>query len=104
VIDELPVEVLDASLDLALVLRMRRTRKMSLNMTLTASFLPLLLELAAVIGKNSLRSLSSFSKIAVTSAAVNARVKQFTTNPSITFNAQVCSNAVLKSSTTRLNR
>jgi hypothetical protein len=55
VIDELPVEVLEASLDLALVLRMRRTRKMSLNMTLTASFLPLLLELAAVIRKNSLK-------------------------------------------------
>jgi len=54
-IDELPVEVLDASLDLTLVLRMRRMRKMSLNMTLTASFLPLLLELAAVIRKNSLR-------------------------------------------------
>ena len=55
VIDELPVEVLDASLDLTLVLRMRRTRKINLNMTLTAPFLPLLLELAAVIRKNSLR-------------------------------------------------
>jgi hypothetical protein len=55
VIDELPVEVLEASLDLALVLRIRRTPKMSLNTTLTASFLPLLLELAAVIRKNSLR-------------------------------------------------
>jgi hypothetical protein len=55
VIDELPVEVLDASLDLALVLRMRRTRKINLNTTLTAPFLPLLLELPAVIRKNSLR-------------------------------------------------
>jgi hypothetical protein len=31
VIDELPVEVLDASLDLALVLRVRRKRKMSVD-------------------------------------------------------------------------
>ena len=55
VIDELPVEVLEASLDLALVLQIRRTRKMSLNTTLTAPSLPLLLELAAVIRKSSLR-------------------------------------------------
>jgi hypothetical protein len=60
-IDGLPVQVLDAPLDLALVLRMRRMRKMSLNMTLTASFLPLLLELAAVIGKNVLGKFSSAS-------------------------------------------
>jgi hypothetical protein len=69
--DELPVEVLDASLDLTLVLRMRRTRKINLNTTLTAPLLPLLLELAAVIRKNSLRSLSCSSKTAVTSAAFN---------------------------------
>jgi hypothetical protein len=31
VIDELPVEVLDAPLDLALVLRVRRKRKMSVD-------------------------------------------------------------------------
>jgi hypothetical protein len=31
VIDELPVEVLDAQLDLALVLRVRRMRKMSVD-------------------------------------------------------------------------
>ena len=52
VIGELPVEVLDASLDLILVLRMRRTRKINLN---TAPFLPLLLELPAVTRKNSLK-------------------------------------------------
>jgi hypothetical protein len=40
-IDELPVEVLDAPLDLALVLRIRRMRKINLNTTLTAPFLPL---------------------------------------------------------------
>jgi hypothetical protein len=97
VIDELPVEVLDASLDLTLVLRMRRTRKINLN---TAPFLPLLLELAAVIRKNSLRSLSCSSKTAVTSADVNSRVKQFTTSLSTTFKAQTCSNAALKSLTT----
>jgi hypothetical protein len=34
---------------------MRRTRRITLNTTLTAPFLPLLLELAVVIGKNSLR-------------------------------------------------
>ena len=61
IIDELPVQVLDAPLDLALVLRVRRMRKMSLNMTLTSSFLPLLLELAAVIGKNVLGKFSSAS-------------------------------------------
>jgi hypothetical protein len=71
VIDELPVEVLDASLDLTLVLRIRRTRKINLNTTLTAPLLPLLLELAAVIRKNSQRSLSCSSKTAVTSAAFN---------------------------------
>jgi hypothetical protein len=62
-IDELPVQVLDAplNLDLVPVPRIRRTRKMSLNMTLTAPFLPLLLELAAVIGKNVLRKFSSAS-------------------------------------------
>ena len=54
-IDELPVQVLDAPLDLALVLRVRRMRKINLNTTLTALFLPLLLELAAVIRKNSLK-------------------------------------------------
>jgi hypothetical protein len=75
-------------------------RRISLNTTLTAPFLPLLLELAAVIRKNSLRSLSCSSKTAVTSADINSRVKQFTTNPSITFKAQTCPNAVLKSPTT----
>jgi hypothetical protein len=49
---ELPVQFLDVPLDLTPVLRIRRTRKISLNTTLTAPFLPLLLELAAVIGKN----------------------------------------------------
>ena len=43
VIDELPVEVLDAPLNLALVLRIRRKRKMSVDAGLTAPFLPLLL-------------------------------------------------------------
>jgi hypothetical protein len=43
---------LDTPLDLALVLRVRRKRKMSVDAGLTAPFLPLLLELAAVIGKN----------------------------------------------------
>jgi hypothetical protein len=61
VIDELLVEVLDASFDLILVLRMRRTRKINLNTALTAPFLRLLLELAVVIGKNSLRKPSSAS-------------------------------------------
>jgi hypothetical protein len=42
-IDEPPVEVLDAPLNLAPVPRTRKTRKMSLNMMLTAPFLPLLL-------------------------------------------------------------
>jgi hypothetical protein len=55
VTDELHVKVLDAPPDLALVPRIRRTRKMSLNTALTAPFLPLLLELAAVTRKNSLR-------------------------------------------------
>jgi hypothetical protein len=49
VINELPVEVLVTPLDLALVLRIRRMHKMSLNMALTAPFFPLLLELATVI-------------------------------------------------------
>ena len=54
-IDELPVEVLDAPPDLTLVLRIRRIRRINLNTTLTAPFLPLLLELAVVIGKKGLR-------------------------------------------------
>jgi hypothetical protein len=61
VINELPVEVLDAQLNLALVLQIRRTRRISLNTTLTAPFLPLLLELAAVTRKNSLRKPLLFS-------------------------------------------
>jgi hypothetical protein len=61
VINKLPVEVLDAPLNLALVLQIRRMRKMSLNTTLTAPFFPLLLELAAVIGKNVLGKFSSAS-------------------------------------------
>jgi hypothetical protein len=39
-------------------------------------------------------------KTAATSAAVNSRLKPFTTSSSTTFNAQTCSNAVLKSLTT----
>jgi hypothetical protein len=99
VINELPVQVLEAPLNLALVLKIRRTRRISLNTTLTAPFLPLLVELAAVIRKNSLRSLSCSPKTAVTSAAVNSQVKPFTTNLSTSFNAQTCPNAVLKSLT-----
>jgi hypothetical protein len=70
---------------------MRRTRKINLNTALTAPFLPLLLELAAVTERTAFESLSSFSKTAVTSAAFNSWVKQFTTNLFTTFNAQTCS-------------
>jgi hypothetical protein len=55
VTDELPVEVLDAPLDLALVPRVRRKRKMSVDAGLTAPFLSQLPELAAVIGKKGIR-------------------------------------------------
>jgi hypothetical protein len=54
-IDELPVQVPDAPPDPALVLQVRRKRKMSVDAGLTALFLPLLLELAAVTRKSSLR-------------------------------------------------
>ena len=52
-INELSVQVLNASFDLALVLRIRRMRKMSLNTVPTAPVLPLPLELATVVGKDS---------------------------------------------------
>jgi hypothetical protein len=61
VIDELPVKVLDAPTDPVLVPRIRTMRKISLNTTLTAPFLPLLLELAAVTRKNSPRKPLLFS-------------------------------------------
>jgi hypothetical protein len=100
VIDELPVEVLDAPLNLALVLRIRRMRKINLNTALTAPFLPLLLELAAVIGKSGLRKPPfCLSNMAAVSAVVNSWAKLFTTSLSTTLNAQVCSNALLKSLT-----
>ena len=70
---------------------------MSLN---TAPFLPLLLELAVVIGKNSLESRFCFSKGTVISVFVNSWVKLLSTSLSTSFNAQICPNAALKSSTT----
>src|SRR3990170_945689 len=54
-INKLPVQVLDAPLNLALVLRIRRMRKKRLNTMLFAPTFPLLLKLAARIRKNSLR-------------------------------------------------
>jgi hypothetical protein len=96
VIDEVPVQVLDPPFDLAPVLRMRRTRKINLNMMFTASFLPLLLELAAIIGKNSLGSRFCFSHGAVISVFVNSWVKLLSTSLSTSFNAQICPHAALK--------
>jgi hypothetical protein len=54
-INEFSIEVLDAPLNLALVLRIRRMSKLSLDPMLTAPVLPLLLKLAAMIRKYSLR-------------------------------------------------
>jgi hypothetical protein len=99
VTDELPVEVLDAPLDFPLVLRVRRKRKMSVDAGITAPFLPLLLELAAVIGEN-LGSLFCLSNWIVVSVIVNSWVKLLSTNLSTIFNALICRNAVLKSPTT----
>ena len=45
VINELSVQVLNAPLNLAFILRIRRMRKMRFNVMLTAPVLPLLLEL-----------------------------------------------------------
>ena len=56
-INKLAVQVLNATLNLALVLRIRRMRKMRLNMALAAPALPLLLELAAMVRQNGLRKL-----------------------------------------------
>jgi hypothetical protein len=55
VIDELSIQVLNAPLNLALVLRIRRMRKMSFNAMQTAPFLPFLLELRSMIRENRLR-------------------------------------------------
>jgi hypothetical protein len=54
-INKLAVQILDAPLNLALILRVRRMRKMRFNMMHTAPRLPLLFELAAMIRKYSLR-------------------------------------------------
>jgi hypothetical protein len=54
-VNELAVQVMNAPFHLALVLRIRRMSKMSLNTVPNAPFLPLLLELATVIRKYSLR-------------------------------------------------
>ena len=56
-INKLTIQVLDAPLNLAFVLRIRRMRKMRFNTVLTTPALPLLLKLAAMIGKNSFRQI-----------------------------------------------
>jgi hypothetical protein len=54
-INEFSIEVLDASFNFALVLWVRRMRKMRLNTMLTAPVFPLLLKLRFMIRQNSLR-------------------------------------------------
>src|SRR3990172_1872865 len=54
-INEFSIEVLDASFNLALVLRIRRMSKLSLNTMLTTPVLQLILKLRAMIRPNSLR-------------------------------------------------
>ena len=55
VVDKLPVQVLNAPLHLALVLRIRRMREMGLNAIPPTPLPPLLPELTAMIGQNRLR-------------------------------------------------
>src|SRR3989337_3964274 len=54
-INEFSIEVLNAPFNLALVLRIRRMSKLSLNTMLTAPVFPLLLKLRAMIRQKSLR-------------------------------------------------
>src|SRR3972149_10944203 len=57
VINELAIQVLNATLHLALILRVRRMSKMRFNAMRTAPSFPLLLKLLPKIGKNSLRQM-----------------------------------------------
>ena len=59
-IDELSVEVLDTTFNLALVLRVRRMSKLSIDPMSPAPVLPLLLKLRPMITQNSLRKPPNF--------------------------------------------
>jgi len=59
-IDELSVEVSDATFNLALILRIRRMSKLCINPVSTAPVLPLLLKLLPMITQNSLRKPPNF--------------------------------------------